>query len=546
MRTSNDTGNPLFQEAYPEISPSFKRVVQENGEGVQLKKGDVFFDVGQDSYPFAFIVRGCLEIVDRVNNKTVVSLQEGQFIGEIGMLMGQKTFMAGIAGEDLELCVIPNSKLRELLAQEPEFGETLVSAYTARRRLLMEWGDGGIVLIGDASHRKVNKLLEFLERSHIPFRRIDWVDSKVNELREKCDLPNAEVAAIVGDYNVLCEPTPYDIAKALGLDLSLDEDQIFDVLIVGAGPAGLAASIYAASEGLSVLIIEDTAIGGQAGTSSRIENFFGFPKGISGADLAYNGEIQAIKFGARLTVPRRAEKLISENGHFELNFRNGGAVLGKSVVLANGIRYRRLPIAGIKQFEGQGIYYSATKLEARFCTNQEVVIIGGGNSAGQAAMFLSRFAKHTYIVVRGSGLSQTMSSYLSTRILNDKSITLLTHTEIASVHGAETLGKVILRNNGNGEHMEIDTKALFIMIGAVPNTEWLTADLELDKNGFIRTGGELGPGKTPYQSSINGVYAVGDIRSNSIKRVASAVGEGSVVISHLHRYLNSQFTSGKK
>jgi len=539
MRTSNDTGNPLFQEAYPEIGPTFRRVVEENGECIQLKKGDVFFDVGQDSYSFAFIVKGCLDIVDRVNNKTVVSLQEGQFIGEIGMLMGQKTFMAGIAGEDMELCTIPTPKLRELLAQEPEFGETLVSAYTARRRLLMEWGDGGIVLIGDASHRKVNRLLEFLERSHIPFRRTDWVDKEVNELRAKCDLPNAEVAVVFGNSNVLCEPTPYDVAKALGLDLSLDEDQIFDVLIVGAGPAGLAASIYAASEGLSVLTIEDTAIGGQAGTSSRIENFFGFPKGISGADLAYNGEIQAIKFGARLTVPRRAEKLISQNGHFRLNFRNGGAVSGKSVVLANGIRYRRLPIAGIKQFEGQGIYYSATKLEARFCANQEVVIIGGGNSAGQAAMFLSRFAKHTYIVVRGSGLSQTMSSYLSTRILNDKTITLLTQTEISSVRGTETLEKVVLRNKENGELKEISTKALFVMIGAVPNTEWLTTELELDKNGFIRTGGELGPGKTPYQSSIEGVYAVGDIRSNSVKRVASAVGEGSVVISYVHRYLDS-------
>ncbi len=540
MRTSKDTGNPLFQDAWPEITPVFMEIVRQNGTLQQFKKGAVLFDAGDDSYSFAFITKGCLDIVDRLNDSTVVSIKEGQFVGEIGMLMGQKPFLAGIAGEEMELYLIPKTALLELLAREPEFGEIVVSAYTARRRLLMEWGEGGIVLIGEASNGKVNILLEFLERSHIPFRHIDWNDSEVRELRSKCDLPSSEVAAVIGKSIVLCEPTSYDIAKTLGLDLSVDNTKVFDVLVVGAGPAGLAASIYAASEGLSVLTIEDTAIGGQAGTSSRIENFFGFPKGISGGDLAYSAEIQAIKFGARLTVPRRAIKLSQQNGYFKIDFSNGGFARGKSVVLANGIRYRRLPIEGIKHYEGQGIYYSATKLEARFCTNQEVIIIGGGNSAGQAAMFLSRFAKHTYIVVRKSGLSQTMSSYLSKRILNDKTITLLAHSEITSIYGKESLEKVVLGNSESGLHKEIETKALFIMIGALPNTDWLKDDLQLDEKGFIRTGAEFDSDKTPYETSLSGVYAVGDIRSGSVKRVASAVGEGSVVISYIHQYLEAQ------
>lgn len=539
MRTSNDTGNPLYNEAWPKITGTFFDIIQKNGTHKKLKKGTVFFEVGDPSYDFAFVQHGCLRIIDRVNDRTIVSVEQGQFIGEIGMLMGQKAFLAGIAGEDSELYTIPQKQFMELVTTIPELGEIVVSAYAARRKLLMEWGEGGIILIGDDSTKKIKVLLEFLERSHIPFRNIPWGHPEVKKLKVTCDLPDSGIIAVIGNSTVICEPSPFDIAKNLGLDLSVDSSKVFDVLVIGAGPSGLAASIYGASEGLSVLTIEDTAIGGQAGTSSRIENFFGFPKGISGADLAYNGEIQAIKFGARLAVPRRAEKLIQENGHFRLEFNDGGYALGRSVVLANGIRYRRLPIPGLKNFEGQGIYYSATKLESRFCKDQNVVIIGGGNSAGQAAMFLSRFAKHTYIVVRGTGLSETMSSYLSKRILKDEDITLLTHTEIKNVIGTDELEKVELQNTLSRKVHKIDTHALFIMIGAVPNTEWLKEAVKLDNNGFIRTGQNT----SPYETSVPGVYAVGDIRSGSVKRVASAVGEGSVVISYVHQFLESKVVS---
>ncbi|MEO1713650.1 MAG: FAD-dependent oxidoreductase, partial [Bacteroidota bacterium] len=528
MRTSEDKGHSLYQEAWPSIPDSILSTIKANGTQVSLNAGEAFFEVGDSHYDFAYVVRGSINITDRITNQTIVSVKPGQFIGEIGMLMGQGAFLAGIAGEETALITIPRGKLLYLVGTNPELGEMVIGAYSARRRLLMEWGEGGIILVGSESNRKVRSLLEFLERSHIPFKRIDWEDEKVSELRMQCDLPNTEVAAIVGNNHVLCEPSRSDIAKALYLDLTIQRDHVYDVIVVGAGPAGLAASIYSASEGLSVLTVEDTAIGGQASTSSKIENFFGFPEGVSGSDLAFKGEVQAIKFGAQLTVPRRAEKLEKEDQHYRIHLDDEHSVCGKAIILANGIRYRRLPVAGIKTFEGQGVYYAATKLESRFCQGQNVVIIGGGNSAGQAAMFLSRFARHTYIVVRKEGLSQTMSSYLSTRILNDDRITLITQSQIERLTGANELEEIELINKETGERTQIQSSALFIMIGAVPNTNWLPDEISLDDKGFIKTGTELGSGKTPYETSLPGVYAVGDIRSGSVKRVASAVGEGSV------------------
>lgn len=537
MRTSEDTGNSLYEEAWPVVPEVILDLIVTNGDKVTLRKGEAFFEVGNQHYDFGYVVNGCINITDRINNQTIVSIKKGQFLGEIGMFMGQGAFLAGVAGESTTLLSIPRSRLLELTSTVPEFGELVVGAYAARRRLLMEWGEGGIILVGNETSKKVKGLLEFLERSHIPFKRLDWDDPQVDKLRNRCELPDTEVAAIVGDAQVICDPSRLDIAKALSLDLKINSDHVYDVVVIGAGPAGLAASIYSASEGLSVLTVEDTAMGGQAGTSSKIENFFGFPGGISGADLAFKGEVQALKFGAQLTVPRRAKRIEKEEGHYRIHLNDESTVCGKSVILANGIQYRRLPIEGIKDYEGQGIYYAATKLESRFCHDQNVVIIGGGNSAGQAAMFLSRFAAHTYIVVRGVGLSETMSSYLSTRILKDDRITLITQTQIEKLEGATELQKVHLVSK-QGERKVIESNALFIMIGAVPNTDWVAEQLKLDDNGFILTGTELALYKTPYETSLPGVYAVGDIRSGSVKRVASAVGEGSVVVSYVHQYLD--------
>jgi thioredoxin reductase (NADPH) len=308
------------------------------------------------------------------------------------------------------------------------------------------------------------------------------------------------------------------------------------VVIVGGGPAGVAAGVYAGSEGLAALVIEDMAVGGQAGQSSRIENYMGFPTGISGADLCWRGEVQAMKFGTRFAIPRRATGLARKDENFCLTLDDGERVLARSVVVATGVQYRRLPVPRLPEFEGQGIYYAATDVEARFCRSSEAVVVGGGNSAGQAAMFLSRHARHVHVLVRGDSLAASMSDYLVSRLKQNQSITIHYRAEVVGFEGEGRLAKVRIRE-GAGSEWEADAKAVFIMVGAQPNTEWLSGLVELDNKGFVRTGSEVGA-QGLYATSCPGIYAVGDVRAGSVKRVASSVGEGSVVISRVWGYLN--------
>ena len=315
------------------------------------------------------------------------------------------------------------------------------------------------------------------------------------------------------------------------------DGESFDVLIVGAGPAGVAAGVYAGAEGLKALVVEDTAIGGQAGTSSRIENYMGFPTGISGADLVWRGEVQAMKFGARFAMPRRVEKLEElGDGRFKATFDNGESVRAGAVVVSTGVQYRRLPIDRLKDFEGSGIYYAATENEARYCRGGEVVVIGGGNSAGQAAMFLSRIASHVRLLVRGPSLASTMSNYLSSRLKADPAVTIEYGAQVVEVHGDENLESVTIRQTDKAD-LQVPVRGMFIMVGAAPNTEWLSDLVKLDDKGFILTGNDAGA-DSPFGTSHPGVFAVGDVRAGSVKRVASAVGEGSVVISKVWEYVN--------
>lgn len=537
-RTTEDS-HKLSEEAYPKLSASLIKLIKDSAEKISLDAGEVFFETGQDGYDFGYIEKGSIHIVDRTNENVVLEIKQGNFLGELGMLMGQKTFLAGVASEETIIFSIPQKDIIRIVSTVPELGDVIVNAFAARRKLLIEWNEGGIVIIGKEKAKKTAQLIEFVSRSKIPYRYLNTSQKEeIKELTKECEIPDSEAIVVIGNSEVLSNPEPLELAAALGLDLVSDTEAIFDVVVVGGGPAGLAASIYAASEGLKVLVVEDTAIGGQAGTSSKIENYFGFPTGISGGELAYRGEIQAIKFGARITTPRRAISLDKRGDLFHIGLNDERCVKGKSVVLANGIQYRRLPLDRLKYFESRGIYYAATDLEAKYCIESNVVIIGGGNSAGQAAMFLCGFAKHAYIVVRGNGLSDTMSSYLSDRIENDTRIDLLTESKITGLFGKENLECVEVTNSKTGEKSKIDTKALFIMIGAVPNTDWLVDKVDLDEKGFVLTGAETSEKSTAYGTSLSGVYAVGDIRSGSVKRVASAVGEGSVVVSSIHKYLN--------
>jgi thioredoxin reductase (NADPH) len=334
---------------------------------------------------------------------------------------------------------------------------------------------------------------------------------------------------------VIADPTPQKAACLLGLDQELPEDDAFDVLIVGAGPAGVAAGVYAGAEGLRALVVDDTAIGGQAGTSSRIENYMGFPTGISGADLVWRGEVQAMKFGTRFVMPRRVVSLEQlDEGDFCATFVNGQRIRATAVIVATGVQYRHLPLDRLEELEGAGIYYAATENEARFCRDAEVVVIGGGNSAGQAAMYLSRAAKHVRLLVRGDTLATSMSHYLSNRLEADPAITIEYGARVVDLHGSETLEAVTIQD-ANGEHT-IATCAMFVMVGAAPNTAWLSDLVALDDKGFVLTGEAVG-GASPYATSLPGVYAVGDVRAGSTKRVASSVGEGSVVISKVWEHV---------
>ena len=332
-------------------------------------------------------------------------------------------------------------------------------------------------------------------------------------------------------------PSNLEIARAFGAELEMGEGNRVDMAVVGAGPGGIAAAVYGASEGLDTVVIDDTAVGGQAGTSSRIENYMGFPIGISGDRLTYRGQVQAIKFGARFAVPRCAVSLAPEEGGYAIGLDDGVCLHARTVILACGVQYRKLPLKRLEDFEGAGIYYAATELEARFCDETEVYIVGGGNSAGQAAMFLSRYAKHVHVLVRSDGLAATMSEYLTKRLTTDEKITIHTQTEVDELHGDRSLSAITLRNNTTDKTEKKETEALFLMIGAAPFTNWLAETLDLDEKGFILTGSDAGAERSTFETSCPGVYAVGDVRAGSVKRVASAVGEGSVVVSDVHKFL---------
>ena len=535
-RSSNPT-NALQETAWPRLDDDVIARLREAGTESEFAVGDVLFDIGEEACDFIFLAEGCVDIVDRLGERTVVTVEAGGFIGELGMLMGGKTFLAAVASGAGSAIHVPLARLRELIANVPEVADPIVSAFAARRKMLIENGDGAITIVGDDDDADAMRIREFASRNGLPYSFIDRDDaSALAELRQSCDIPAEGTAVVVPTGEVLVRPDACEVAGVIGLDLGLDAEEVFDLAIVGAGPGGLAAAVYGASEGLSTVIIEDTAIGGQAGTSSRIENYLGFPQGISGGELAYRAQVQAIKFGARIVAPRRAERLTREGDVWCLGLEQDESVRARAVVLANGVQYRRLPVPGLEAFEGAGVYYAATELEARFCRGTDAVIIGGGNSAGQAAMFLSRYARCTYVVVRSGGLAETMSAYLADRIHSDERIELVTHTELARLEGDDHLERVVLRPcDGDGDERALDSRALFVMIGAEPNTGWLADAVALDDRGFVLTGHEVDA--TGMATSAPGVFAVGDIRAGSVKRVASAVGEGSVVVSAVHDYL---------
>ena len=501
------------------------------------KAGEVVAEIGDPMDTFVYVLEGELEVVNPHTGERLLESTLGptQFMGEINFLNRGTNFLKMRAAIDTRVIEAPREPMLDLMSRVPELSDHIIKVFAARRRKQFELNNGAITCIGADRDPAVQAVERFLSRNRLPFKSYD-IDARDDETQQVCSALGHEPGVYLVSGEKIEDPTPRKVAQLVNLDLDMCTQTEYDLLIVGGGPAGVAAAVYAGSEGLEALVVEDTAIGGQAGTSSRIENYMGFYTGISGADLTYRGQIQAMRFGTRFAMPRRVSSLSKrDDGVFCACLEDGQEVCAKSILVSTGVQYRRLPLDKLRELEGAGVFYSATEMEARFCGSTEVVVIGGGNSAGQAAMFLSRSAKHVHLVVRSGSLAASMSSYLSSRLEADPKITIHYHTTVSELHGEDWLSGVTF-TQPDGD-TRIDTSALFIMIGAAPNTDWLSGLVETDEKGFVLTGQAVGR-SSPFETGTDGIFAVGDVRSGSVKRVASAVGEGSVVVSQIWTYLD--------
>lgn len=526
----------LRRRAFPVLDAAQLAALHAFGSERGTEAGEVIFRAGDATYPLVAVVAGRTRILDRSTDPAVVIEDggPGAFHGELAMLTGQRAFADCVVTEPGRVLLVPPHRLREAVRTSSELSDLLVTAFAARRKLFMRLSAASLTVVGGGPSAAALALKEFLGRSRIPHRYMARDDpAAAAVLAPFGHPPAAATLAVVRGERLLVDPTPLDLARALGLDLAVDQTGPADLLIVGTGPAGLAAAVSGASEGLSTLAIDDVAIGGQAGTSSRIENYPGFPTGISGGDLAFLTEVQAIKFGARVTVPRRAVGLEKRDGCFAVALDDGSALLGRAVVVATGARYRRLGLPGEDRFAGAGIFYAATELEARYCRGREVVVVGGANSAGQAALFLARHASRVHLVHRRPEFASSMSAYLTGRLERAPNVAIRLGSSLTGLRGGDRLEGVTVAG-GDGAEEAVATPAVFAMVGADPCTAWLAGAVALDPTGFVLTGPEAGA-TSPYETSEPGVFAVGDARSGSLKRVASAIGEGSVVVQAVHR-----------
>ncbi|SHG76810.1 FAD-dependent oxidoreductase [Marivita hallyeonensis] len=514
-------------------------LLRRNGEEREIHAGGDVQKAGQPSTEFFYLLDGETEAINPSTGTRygTATLGPGQFFGELNFLSGGKAMIGSRCVKDSRFIVVPRDTMLDLMSRTPEMSDIIITVFAARRRRLLETQESGLTLVGLDQSGPLRQIAAFAGRNRLPWRDVAIGSDEGKRLAANCDVPPDEPFLVIGDRMPICDPTPSKVAEILGLDLSIDPEKIYDTVIVGAGPAGVAAGVYAGAEGLSALVVEDINIGGQAGTSSRIENYMGFPTGISGSDLVGRGEIQALKFGTRFAMPRRVSSMTQTDGRFCLTLDNGREVPCKSVIVATGVQYRKLPLDRLEEFENNGIYYAATETEARFCRDSDVAVIGGGNSAGQAAMYLAQTARHVHVLVRGASLASSMSDYLLSRLQAHPRITIHTRTSVRDLHGDSTLTCLTIHDSTSGMDWELRTHALFIMVGAAPNTDWLSGLVQLDDKGFIVTGPEVGA-DSPYGTSCPGVFAVGDVRAGSVKRVASAVGEGSVVMSRVWEHVN--------
>lgn len=524
-----------------------------HGSKRRVSAGEVLVEVNQQPKNVYVVVEGKLEALRvRDNTEEVFAIcGPGMFTGELNLLSRRRALARIRAAQPSELIEIDREALLSLLQTDSELSDVFLRAYILRRLELIARGISDLLVIGSSHSLDTFRIKEFLTRNYQPYSYIDLDrDSEVQDLLDRFHVAITELPVLICRRNaVLRNPTNEEITNCLGLNEGVDEEHVRDLIVVGAGPAGLAAAVYGASEGLDVLIVESNAPGGQAGASSKIENYLGFPTGISGQELAGNAYTQAQKFGAQLLIAKNARGLGCERRPYLLKFDGEEKVPARTVVIATGAQYRKLPVENLSQFEGAGVYYGATHLESQLCNGEDVVVVGGGNSAGQAAVFMSRTSRRVYVIVRSDSLAQTMSRYLIRRIEESPNITLLTNTEITALAGNDHLESVEWRNHKTTEVEKHSITALFSMIGAVPNSDWLEGCVICDEQGFIKTGSDLSNddlerahwplGRRPslLETSLPGVFAVGDVRAGNVKRVASAVGEGSIAVTFVHQFL---------
>ncbi len=539
------------ERLFPTLSPAQVARVASHGRVRPVQSGDVLLEVSDHLARFFVVVSGEIEIV-RVSGdaeERVAVLHAGQFTGEVNLLSGRRPLVRTRASEAGEVVEVDREQGLALVQTDSELGEVLMRAFILRRVELIARGIGDVVLVGSSHCAGTLRVKEFLTRNGHPHAYLDLdADPAVQDLLDRFKVAVTEVPVLIcRGQLVLRNPTNQQIADGLGFNESVDQTRIRDLVVVGAGPAGLAAAVYGASEGLDVLILETTAPGGQAGSSSRIENYLGFPTGISGQELAARAYNQAQKFGAQVLIAKGATRLPCARKPYAVEIEDGSRVNARAVVIATGAAYRKLPLENLAQFEGAGVYYAATFMEAQLCRGEEAIVVGGGNAAGQAAVFLSGTARRVHLIVRAAGLADSMSRYLVRRIEESRGIVLRTRTEIVAVQGERHVERVQWRD-GTGVKTR-DIRHVFVMTGAEPSTRWLEGCVVLDAKGFIKTGPDLTPEdlaacgwplpRAPHllEASLPGVFAVGDVRGGSMKRVASAVGEGSTAVAFVHQVL---------
>ncbi len=558
MQIKNDTmpaltGSDAPNNIFPTLDPEQISRLAVHGKRRSAEEGEVLVEQGERTSRFLVVLTGELEVVQSIGarEETIAVHRPGQFFGDIHLLSGRPSIVRARMGKPGEVLELDRESLQAVVQSDSQLGEILLRAFILRRIELMTHGKGNAALIGSSHSSGTLRIQEFLSRNGYPFSYIDLDrDDAVQELLDRFKIAVDDIPVLIcrGEV-VLRNPTNQEIAECLGLNVGIDDTQMRDVVVVGAGPSGLAAAVYGASEGLAVLVLEANAPGGQAGTSSKIENYLGFPTGISGQELAGRAYIQAQKFGAEIIIARTARRLVCDRSPYAIEMEGGGKLLARTIIIATGAQYRKLPIENLDRFEGVGVYYGATFLESQVCQSDEVVVVGGGNSAGQAAVFLSQTAKRVHVVIRGEHLADTMSRYLIRRIEESHVITFHPNTEIVALEGDCQLERLQWRNNQTGQLETHDFRHVFLMTGASPNTHWMEGCLALDSKGFIKTGSDLTPedlenarwplNRQPYllETSLPGVFAVGDVRSGNVKRVASAVGEGSISIHLVHKVL---------